>query len=70
LVYGIPFAYFSFLSGEVSQSPGGLPWRWIPKTLLPLSFAFLLLAALARLSQVAAFLFRHSPKPGGARDAG
>jgi TRAP-type mannitol/chloroaromatic compound transport system permease small subunit len=69
IVYGIPFAYSSFVSGEISQSPGGLPWRWIPKALLPLAFIFLLLAALARLSEVAAFLFRNPPQAEGARDA-
>jgi TRAP-type mannitol/chloroaromatic compound transport system permease small subunit len=69
IVYGIPFAYSSFMSGEISQSPGGLPWRWIPKALLPLSFVVLLLAAVARLTQVAAFLFRHPHPTGGEQNA-
>lgn len=57
LFYAIPFAWISFEQGEISQAPGGLPMRWIIKGMLPLSFALLLLATLARLSRIWTLLF-------------
>ncbi len=57
LVYGIPFVASSFALGEVSSSPGGLPFRWLIKAMLPIGFVLLLLAVIARLSRVWAFLF-------------
>lgn len=57
LVHAVPFVVASWQAGEVSQSPGGLPLRWAIKAMLPLGFALLLAAALARLSRVWAFLF-------------
>lgn len=32
------YAYYSFLIGEGSPDPGGLPYRWAAKGLLPLAF--------------------------------
>ncbi|MBV1907235.1 MAG: TRAP transporter small permease subunit, partial [Pseudomonadales bacterium] len=55
--YGLPFAALSFTLGEVSQAPGGLPFRWIIKAVLPFSFMLLLLAIIARFTRVCAFLF-------------
>ncbi len=57
IVYGVPFVYQSWLTGEVSQAPGGLPYRWMIKAVLPTAFVLLLLAALARLSRILAYLF-------------
>jgi TRAP-type mannitol/chloroaromatic compound transport system permease small subunit len=57
LVYGVPFAWSSYVMNEISQAPGGLPMRWIVKAMLPLGFALLLLATLARLSRIWVFLF-------------
>ena len=34
---------------ESSENPTGLPWRWLIKSVIPLSFALLLLGALLRL---------------------
>ena len=42
---------------EVSDAPGGLPFRWAIKSFLPLGLLLLLLAALARLSRAISFLF-------------
>lgn len=53
----VPFVVASFAQAEVSPSPGGLPLRWAIKAMLPLGFALLALAGLARLTRVAAFLF-------------
>ena len=58
LVYSVPFVVESYAMNEVSQAPGGLPMRWLIKAVLPLGFSLLLLAALARLTRVFAFLFR------------
>ncbi len=57
LWYGVPFVIASWEVAEVSQAPGGLPWRWAIKAVLPLSFALLLMAVLSRLSRVWRFLF-------------
>ena len=43
------FVLLSFKIGEVSPDPGGLPARYILKTVLPLSFLFLLLQSLSLL---------------------
>ena len=59
-IFSVPFATDSFRFGEVSQAPGGLPYRWVIKAVLPISFALLLLAALARLTRVWTFLFLRS----------
>jgi TRAP-type mannitol/chloroaromatic compound transport system permease small subunit len=57
LIYSVPFVASSFRYGEVSQAPGGLPYRWIIKAMLPLGFAFLLVAVVSRLTRVWALLF-------------
>lgn len=51
LAASVPFVLASFRSGEVSMAPGGLPFRWAIKAVLPLAFALLALAALGRLLQ-------------------
>lgn len=57
LIYSVQFVSSSILVGEVSPSPGGLPYRWAIKTILPLGFALLLLTVFARLIRVWHFLF-------------
>ena len=57
LWYGWDFFVYSFNIGEVSASPGGLPFRWFIKSFLIIGFALLLLAALSRISRVYAGLF-------------
>ena len=61
LVYTVPFVAVSFELGEVSSSPGGLPYRWLIKSALPLGFGLLLLAGISRLSRVWAYLFGSRP---------
>jgi TRAP-type mannitol/chloroaromatic compound transport system permease small subunit len=46
----------SFVIGETSSDPGGLPYRWILKSLLPLGFALLALQSFATLLGVLAKL--------------
>lgn len=57
LVFSMPFVADSFRFNEISQAPGGLPYRWVIKAALPIGFFLLLLATLSRLSRVWTFLF-------------
>ena len=52
-----PYFHESFLQGEVSQAPAGLPYRWAMKFFLLLAFVLLLVAAAARLLRCTALLF-------------
>jgi TRAP-type mannitol/chloroaromatic compound transport system permease small subunit len=58
----VPYAFSSWQQGETSQAPAGLPYRWVLKGILALSFVLLILAALSRLLKVTALLFGF-PKP-------
>lgn len=69
LFYSVPFVATSFALSEVSNAPGGLPFRWAIKAMLPAGFALLALAAVSRLSRVWRFLFP-APVNGGKTDAG
>jgi TRAP-type mannitol/chloroaromatic compound transport system permease small subunit len=57
LVFSLPFVAYSYEIAEVSDSPGGLPYRWIIKSVLPLSLLLMLFAAVSRLSRATAYLF-------------
>ena len=57
LIYGVPFVVYSFQTGEVSASPGGLPFRWIIKSMILIGFGLLGLATISRVSRLIAFLF-------------
>ena len=66
IVFSVPFVSSSFGLGEVSQSPGGLPYRWLIKAALPGGFILLLLGVLSRLSRVWSFLFLNDGNAHGA----
>ncbi|MCB2101565.1 MAG: TRAP transporter small permease subunit [Rhodobacterales bacterium] len=51
LIYSPNFIQYSFSTGEISDAPGGLPFRWAIKSLMFFSFLLLLVAALARLAR-------------------
>lgn len=55
--YGIPFVEASYNRGERSSAPGGLANRWMIKGVIVLAFAYIGLAAFARLLRVSAYLF-------------
>ena len=57
LYFSVPFVEDSYLSGEISASPGGLPGRFLIKSALPVGFLMLALAFLARLMRVGRLLF-------------
>jgi TRAP-type mannitol/chloroaromatic compound transport system permease small subunit len=53
----IPFVQRSYALNEVSAAPGGLPYRWLIKSVIILAFAYLGLAVLGRILRVVAYLF-------------
>lgn len=57
LFFSVPYVIDSFRFGEISQAPGGLPYRWLIKAMLPLGFFLLMLSTIARLTRVWSFLF-------------
>ena len=57
LVYAVPFVRYAWATSEVSQAPGGLPFRWLIKAALPVAFVLLLGAVVSRLSRVFCYLF-------------
>jgi len=62
LVFSIPFVEYSFASAEVSDAAGGLAYRWLIKSVLPLSMILLLITGASRLSRVGSFLFGSAAK--------
>jgi len=56
-IFSLPFVRYSFSIAEISDSPGGLPFRWVIKSVLPLSMLLLLLAGVSRLSRALTCLF-------------
>ena len=57
LIFTVPFVHVSFELGEISPSPGGLPFRWVIKSMLFIGFLLLALAAVSRISRVWVYLF-------------
>ncbi|MDN3682501.1 TRAP transporter small permease subunit [Vibrio tapetis subsp. quintayensis] len=47
--FGVDFAKESFALGETSGDPGGLPYRWIIKAMIPLSFFFMAVSGIGLL---------------------
>ncbi len=54
---GIGYAKSSYDFAEVSAAPGGLPYRWLLKSFIPIAFALLALTALSRLTRCTTLLF-------------
>lgn len=55
----IEYVQGSYAVNESSNSPLGLPYRWAIKSVIPLSFVFLLLAVIARLLRNINLLFNN-----------
>ncbi|MCE2999889.1 MAG: TRAP transporter small permease subunit [Betaproteobacteria bacterium] len=67
-VLGWRFAMHSFAVGEVSPDPGGLPMRWIVKSLVIVGYALLALVAIGTVIRCGAQLARPQlarHEPGG-----
>ncbi len=48
-VLGFDFAHLSFIQNEMSSDPGGLPYRWIVKSLIVVAFTLLTLESVLEL---------------------
>jgi TRAP-type mannitol/chloroaromatic compound transport system permease small subunit len=57
----LPFVADSFSVGERSASAGGLPYRWLLKSMLPLTFGLLFVTTLSHLARVWRRLFADRP---------
>jgi TRAP-type mannitol/chloroaromatic compound transport system permease small subunit len=57
LNYGADFAWKAWAGGEGSESATGLPWRWIPKTIMEIGLLLLLAAVTAVLARIIVYLF-------------
>lgn len=45
------FVYDAFQIQEISEDPGGLPYRWLIKGMIPFSFSFLFLSGIGYILQ-------------------
>tara|TARA_R110002072_G_scaffold140765_9_gene285251 strand:- start:13542 stop:14084 length:543 start_codon:yes stop_codon:yes gene_type:complete len=60
--YSMSFAFDAYEMGEGSGDPGGLPFRWIIKSLIPLSFIMMGLASLGMITSALIDLTQPSEK--------
>jgi TRAP-type mannitol/chloroaromatic compound transport system permease small subunit len=58
--FSVPFVAYSFRIGEISEAPGGLPYRFAVKAFLFVGFVLLAIATVSRLTRVLAALFDRS----------
>ncbi|WP_409524188.1 TRAP transporter small permease subunit [Nitrincola sp. MINF-07-Sa-05] len=56
MFYAFPFVERSYRINEVSAAPGGLPMRWVIKSVIPIAFGLLAMAAVARLLRALSLL--------------
>jgi TRAP-type mannitol/chloroaromatic compound transport system permease small subunit len=59
-LHGIDFVETSIRIGERSDSPLGLPYRWIIKSVVPVSMVFMAIAAISRMIRSVYLIFRKS----------
>ncbi|CCN33445.1 putative TRAP-type C4-dicarboxylate transport system, small permease component [Vibrio nigripulchritudo SO65] len=59
--YGIDFARESYELGETSGDPGGLPYRWIIKAMIPVSFFFMAVSGIGLLLNSLNKIFNPNP---------
>jgi len=57
LIYSWRFVALSYSQGEGSESLTGIPWRYLIKGFMVIGFIVVLMAALATLARVSAYLF-------------
>ncbi len=56
IMSSIPFITNSFVMAEGSPDPGGLPWRFLLKSAIPLGFSLLLLQGIAHMLRSVVYL--------------
>jgi len=59
LYYAWPFVQISWVRGERSPNAGGLPWRFLPKTMILVGFALVFMEALRQAMSGFRRLFFH-----------
>lgn len=57
VILGTSFVLNSYALHEISDAPGGLPFRYIIKTVMPLAFLFLLMQGVSIAMKQVVFLF-------------
>ena len=57
--HSLGWALHAFQVNESSRNPTGLPYRWVIKSVVPMSMLLIFIAALARLIQETLLLFHH-----------
>jgi len=57
-IHSLDFVYDAWRIGETSDSPSGLPYRWLVKAVIPISMSLLALAMFAKLIREISFLCR------------
>jgi len=67
--YSIGFSYDAYEMGEGSGDPGGLPYRWIIKALIPVSFILMGIASLSMCTQALRVLIGKEPYPAKVEEA-
>ncbi len=58
ILHSYDFAYESWRVNESSASPSGLPFRWLIKSVIPLSFALLLLSMFTKVLRSLETIFK------------
>lgn len=61
--HSIGWVYEAYRVGETSANPTGLPYRWIIKSIVPISAFLMFIAALARLIQEIILFIHHGREP-------
>jgi TRAP-type mannitol/chloroaromatic compound transport system permease small subunit len=61
--HSLAWAWDSFQNNETSQNPTGLPYRWVIKSVVPITMLLMFIAALARLIQEVLLLLHYGKEP-------
>lgn len=64
--YGVGFAHEAYALGEKSGDPGGLPYRWIIKAMIPVSMVFVLISSIGFMLR--AWNCAYNPSQKGSED--
>lgn len=56
IIYAPAFIQYSITTGEISDAPGGLPYRWVIKSMMIIGYVFILIAAISRLTRAWAMI--------------
>ena len=57
IYFSLDFTWIAFVDNESSASANGLPWLWIPKSLVSLGLILLLAAVISVLMRLIVYLF-------------